>query len=128
MKKFLIDTQAFIWMMNSPEHLTKTALQHISQYTAYRYVSIASPWEMAIKVSIGKLQLAHSIQEIILDYASILEFLPIQAHHLAVLEKLPLHHRDPFDRIIIAQALAEHLPIVSSDAAFDVYGIERIWE
>ena len=106
MKKFLIDTQAFIWMMNSPEYLTKTALQHISHYTAYRYVSIASPWEMAIKVSIGKLQLAHSIQEIILDYASILEFLPIQAHHLTVLEKLPLHHRAH----LTVSSLPKHLP------------------
>lgn len=126
--RILIDTQAFIWMMNASNRLSVAALHSITLPNVQLCVSIATPWEMAIKVSIGKLRLGKPIQEIVEKYGTLLHFLPIQAHHLAIVETLPLHHRDPFDRIIIAQAIAENIPVVSSDAAFDDYSVQRIWE
>ncbi|MCU0427794.1 MAG: type II toxin-antitoxin system VapC family toxin [Candidatus Kapabacteria bacterium] len=128
MKRLLLDTQSFIWMMNAPEKLHDNALRAIMVDDGHLCVSIASPWEMAIKVSIGKLQLEKSVMKIVQQYEEIVQFLPIEAHHLAAVETLPLYHRDPFDRIIIAQAITENIPVVSSDAAFDGYGVKRIWD
>lgn len=83
---------------------------------------------MTIKHSIGKLTLRDSVQTIIENHTDILTLLPITMRHIEVLATLPLHHRDPFDRIMIAQALTENLTVVSSDAAFDMYGVTRVWE
>lgn len=122
----LLDTNAFIRMIQSPELLTPKAQKAIQILELI--VSIASPWEMTIKVSLGKLHLRYSVQEILDRHSHIISLLPIEPKHLATLVTLPHHHRDPFDRIIISQAIAENIPIVSSDAAFDGYGVRRIWE
>ena len=129
MSRILLDTNVFMWMMNYPlTQLPSAVLEVITSQDVQLCVSVATPWEMAIKVSIGKLHLGKSIQEIMRGYEQLLEFLPITAKYLATVETLPLHHRDPFDRIIIAQALTERIPIISSDAAFDGYGVQRMWE
>lgn len=83
---------------------------------------------MTIKASLGKLNLRYSVQEILDRHSHIISLLPIEPKHLATLSTLPHHHRDPFDRIIIAQAITENIPVVSSDAAFDDYSVRRIWE
>jgi PIN domain nuclease of toxin-antitoxin system len=92
-------------------------------------LSIASVWEIAIKFSIGKLNLGMSIQELV-DEQIInngIELLSITTEHLAVVADLPLHHRDPFDRLIIAQATVEQIPIVGIDKVFDSYSVQRLW-
>ena len=126
--RVLLDTQAFIWLTDSPEVLPHNVVQIITDVRTNLLVSIATPWEMAIKKSIGKLATRHSVQEFMALYDDVITFLPITAKYLATVETLPLHHRDPFDRIIIAQALTERIPIISSDAAFDGYGVQRMWE
>ncbi len=126
--RVLLDTNVFIWLSDSPELLPQSVRQIADDDHNELLVSIASPWEIAIKKSIGKLKTRHTVQQFMAAYEDIIEFLPIQAHHLAIVETLPLHHRDPFDRIIIAQAIAENIPVISSDAAFDDYSVRRIWE
>jgi PIN domain nuclease of toxin-antitoxin system len=125
--RVLLDTNAFLWLSDSPEHIPQATLQILDDTHNELLVSIATPWEIAIKKSIGKLKTRHTAQQFMVAYEDIIEFLPIQAHHLAIVETLPLHHRDPFDRIIIAQAITENIPVISSDAAFDDYYVERIW-
>jgi PIN domain nuclease of toxin-antitoxin system len=88
-------------------------------------VSIASLWEIAIKRSLGKLEVADELPSTI--DATGFDWLGIEREHAWVVRSLPHHHRDPFDRLLIAQALTERLPLVSSDAQLDAYGIERVW-
>jgi PIN domain nuclease of toxin-antitoxin system len=89
-------------------------------------LSIVTPWEIAIKVSIGKLPDPGSIPSLI--ERGDLGVLPVDLEHVARVKSLPLHHRDPFDRMLIAQALAEKLTLVSNEAVFDRYGVKRVWE
>ncbi|MEH2303874.1 type II toxin-antitoxin system VapC family toxin [Nostoc sp.] len=92
-------------------------------------LSIASVWEMAIKHSIGKLNFDLAFDEFIEQQIirNGIELLPITTNHISIVATLPLHHRDPFDRILIAQALAENIPILSADKIFDLYPIRRLW-
>ena len=94
-----------------------------------KLLSTASLWEMVIKVSLGRLTLAEPFGVLIPQQLSVsgIEILNIGIDHLAVLTTLPFHHRDPFDRLIIAQAIVEQYPIVSVDPAFDAYPVERLW-
>jgi PIN domain nuclease of toxin-antitoxin system len=128
MTSLLIDTQAFIWMFSEPKRLTEPAVKLMQG--ASLLVSMASPWEMMIKFTTGKLHINNPPDLIVEEHrrTGIITLLPIALPHISALRALPYHHRDPFDRIIIAQALAENLPVVSSDAAFDAYGVQRVWE
>jgi len=91
-------------------------------------LSIASVWEMAIKTSLGKLMLAQPFDKLPAHIEqNKIAILPITVEHTIRLAKLPFHHRDPFDRLIIAQALVEKLPIIGIDATFDAYGVKRLW-
>lgn len=92
-------------------------------------LSIASLWEIAIKFSIGKLDLELSIEQLIEEQiiANGIELLDITTEHIVVVANLPLHHRDPFDRLIIAQAMVEKMPIVGIDNTLDSYSIQRLW-
>jgi PIN domain nuclease of toxin-antitoxin system len=92
-------------------------------------ISAACLWEIAIKFSIGKLTLPNSFGNFIPSqiYKNDIQILPVTLPHLEKVSTLPFHHKDPFDRLIIAQSIVENLPIISSDGAFDLYGIERIW-
>ena len=91
-------------------------------------LSAASVWEMAIKARLGRLTLPGTVEEYVAEkVAGGLAILPIEWTHAAAVERLPLHHRDPFDRLIVAQALAENLPIVSADPAFRRYGVKVVW-
>ncbi len=125
----LCDTQAYIWAIQQDERLTEKAQEVLGKSAVEKYLSIGSVWEMTIKVSIGKLQLKSPIDAVIEKSlaTNAIRLLNINLFHLKTLQTLPFHHKDPFDRLIIAQALSEHLPIVSSDANFDRYGIQRIW-
>jgi len=127
--KLLLDTHTFIWFAYDSPDLPSKTKEALEDEETELLLSIASVWEMAIKASNGKLTLparagdfaANQIQK------DDINLLAITLPHLNQVEALPFHHKDPFDRLLIAQSLVESLPIVSIDAAFDTYGIKRIW-
>nr|MBF0223206.1 type II toxin-antitoxin system VapC family toxin [Desulfobulbaceae bacterium] len=129
MKKILLDTHTFIWWVEGSPQLTCNAQKQIENTKNECFLSLASSWEMAIKSSIGKLKLACSIKEYIPQHLSINQFkeLPISFQHVTRVESLAFHHRDPFDRLLVAQALEEKMIIVSADPIFDTYKVKRIW-
>lgn len=127
--KLLLDTHALIWFLEDDPNLSATARDAIEEPTNERWVSLASGWEMAIKSQLGKLALPRPFAELFPGTLESLGFsiLLIQPRHLQRYHALPLHHRDPFDRLMVAQALADDFRIVGCDAAFDAYGVTRIW-
>ena len=127
-KRLLLDTNAFLFFINNDSALSETA-KGLFESDADLLISPASLWKIAIKFSIGKLSLPDSFGNFIptqLRHNDI-EILPLALVHLEKVSLLPFHHRDPFDRLIVAQSLSENLPVASSDAAFDAYGVERVW-
>jgi len=127
--KILLDTHAFIWFVENDNLLPNKIKQFIEKPTNEIFLSIASIWEMAIKIQIKKLVIDKSIERIIeLSTLNGFELLPILPEHIIKLTSLELHHRDPFDRIIIAQGLVENQQIVSRDEIFDNYNINRVWK
>ena len=126
--KYLIDTNALIWFLNGDETISKSALAKIKNESNACYVSIASIWEIAIKCNIGKLELKISFDRIApVLYRNDLAILPIEFYHLQTLLTLELHHRDPFDRVIIAQGIAQNLTILTSDKEFKKYPVKCLW-
>lgn len=127
--KLLLDTHTLLWFLNGDAQLSSVACELIEDQDNERFLSIASLWEMAIKISIGKLTQRSSFDDLIngplKDNA--IDLLPIRSIHLDTLTNLPFHHRDPFDRLMIAQSMVEQMPIVSRDLAFDTYPVERRW-
>lgn len=128
MKKILLDTQAFLFALNSPE-LIPSKTRKVFKTDIELYLSLASVWEMSIKASLGKLKFQAPLKEIIQTSVkeSGLQILQIQMNHIYQVEELPFHHKDPFDRVIIAQSLIEDIPIMSSDSIFDQYEVTRVW-
>ena len=126
--RLLLDTQALLWFLNGSERLQEAARNLILEEDNEVLVSAASLWEIAIKASVGKLELRRPFRELFPDQLSSngIDVLPIMPEHLSGLVNLPFHHRDPFDRLIIAQAISEHLPIVTSDPTFQQYPVEVI--
>ena len=127
--KLLLDTHTFLWFINGDANLSAAARQLIEDHGNERLLSIASLWEMAIKRSIGKLELDISFANLMEQHitGNAIDLLPIRPAHLDVLKTLSFHHRDPFDRLIIAQSIVENVPILSRDITFDLYPIERRW-
>jgi PIN domain nuclease of toxin-antitoxin system len=127
--RFLIDTHTFIWYVQNSDRLTTSATAIINNGRNEILLSTASIWEMAIKQSTGKLNLGLPYANFINEQMRInnIGLLQIEVAHLDVVASLPFHHRDPFDRLLIAQVLVEQIPIVSIDPAFDAYSIQRIW-
>jgi len=125
----LLDTQAFFLMTLDAPELSSCARAAIADPTATCLVSIASLWELAIKDGVGKLRLYAPLDQMLREVglAFGLRRLSIEDAHLTAYRNFPLHHRDPFDRMIIAQALSENLTVVGNDEAFDAYGVRRIW-
>lgn len=125
----LLDTHTAIWYWEADPQLSRTAEAVISDPGNRKLVSTASPWEVAIKVSLGKMTLIGGYPGYFPGHMqrSGFDWLPPTHAHYCELTALPFYHRDPFDRLIIAQALWEDLPVVSADAQFDAYGVRRIW-
>jgi PIN domain nuclease of toxin-antitoxin system len=115
-------------MANDPR-LSSTAKTTFSNVNNEIYLSMASAWEMAIKSSLKKLKLPLPAKDYVLTrtQAHKINLLDIALEHIGVIETLPFHHKDPFDRLIIAQGIAEKLPILSDDQLFDSYPIQRLW-
>jgi PIN domain nuclease of toxin-antitoxin system len=126
--KLLIDTHTFLWFIHDDPNLSDRAAS-LLESDADLLLSTASLWEIAIKVNLQKLTLPDTYEIFIPHQIQInsIEILPIEMEHLAVAVKLPLHHRDPFDRLLISQAIAEQIAIVSIDQKFDSYAINRLW-
>lgn len=125
---YILDTNALIFYLYNPEQLSKAAVDIVHNEDNKIYVSIVSLWEIAIKTSIGKLEIANSMEEIAgicLKYK--IEMLAINPGHLDWIANLPQIHGDPFDRLIISQALAENLTIVTKDSIIPKYDVNTIW-
>ena len=125
----LLDPHTFLWFIEGSSNLSNLAKHSIENPNNTKFISIASIWEISIKVSIGKLELAMSITELLESqvYDNAIELLPIRSKHLDKLVELPFHHKDPFDRLIISQSLSERMPIISKDQLFDLYPVELFW-
>jgi len=126
---FLLDTQALLWFMLDDPRLSVKARKTIVDAEGLVFISPASLWEIAIKISLGKYTLPGPFETFWEEQLRINEFtlLPVSVSHTARIIEMPFHHRDPFDRLIIAQALVEGIPVVSSDTLFDLYDVKRLW-
>lgn len=127
--RVLLDTQAFLWWVEDDRRLSPGARQAIADPGADVFFSVASAWEMAIKVRVGRLHAPPDMASAVLSQieANHMTVLPIALTHALRVRDLADHHRDPFDRLLVAQADVENLPLVSADSALDAYGIDRIW-
>ncbi len=123
--RLLLDTNAFLWWRGDATQLPERVAHEVRNPENDIVVSIATLWEIAIKRSLGKLQFLEDFAEVMADEDFTL--LPIGYTHLLALESLPLHHRDPFDRLLIAQSIAERIPIATSDRNFAAYAVETFW-
>ncbi|MHC5939497.1 type II toxin-antitoxin system VapC family toxin [Nostoc sp.] len=126
---FLLDTHTLIWWSIDPIKLSEPARNLLDDQSNTLFLSVISVWEIQIKLQIGKLTLKMPLSELIKDQQETndLQLLPIELTHIYALTNLPNHHRDPFDRLLIAQATVEQVPIVSIHSAFDGYPIQRLW-
>lgn len=126
--KVLLDTHAFLWFVNDDPQLSLAA-KTLMESEVDLLLSVASLWEISIKVGIGKLDLPKLFDVFIPEQLELneIEILPIELKHLTPLTSLPLHHRDPFDRLLISQSLVEELTILSADKIFDRYAVNRSW-
>lgn len=124
----LLDTHAFLWAIAGDQRMSKHA-REIFTGPSNLSISIASVWEILIKVQVGKLKVPRPASSYILSKLAEnrIETLPITLDHLIAYETLPLHHRDPFDRILIAQSLEEGWPIITADRNFQKYAVQVIW-
>lgn len=127
--KFLLDTHTFIWYVTNNSKLSTNARKIINNGNNESLLSIASIWEMAIKHNLGKLTFELPFMTFIKSQMlqDSMELLNVKVEHLEIVANLPLHHRAPFYRLIIAQAIVERILIVGTDKAFDSYLIQRLW-
>ncbi|MDQ2916017.1 MAG: type II toxin-antitoxin system VapC family toxin [Pseudomonadota bacterium] len=125
----LLDTHAFLWWIGDEKALSSNARSAIGNPDNECLLSLASCWEMAIKQSLGKLRLPATFERFIPEQLATNAFrqLAIDFRHVARVAALPFHHRDPFDRLLAAQAIEERCAIVSADSVFRKYGVRRIW-
>ncbi|MBK7598943.1 MAG: type II toxin-antitoxin system VapC family toxin [Acidobacteria bacterium] len=127
--KLLLDTHTFIWWDSQPGNLSAKALEFCKDKTNTLIVSVASIWEMQIKAQLGNLTLNMPLAEIIESQRqnNKIQILPVEIEHVLAINQLPLHHKDPFDRILIAQALTENVTLLSKDPEFSKYPVTVIW-
>ena len=127
--KILLDSHILNWTMDNPSKLSPIARDALEDKQNELIVSVASLWEISIKVGLGKLVLSQPFpiwsKAALVDLGAIM--LPIEIDHAAFQATLPHHHGDPFDRMLVAQAITESMAVVSKDAILDAYGVQRIW-
>jgi len=127
--RYLLDTNAYYFIRQSPKMLGASALQILTSGGHELLISVMTPWELAIKAGLGKLPVAHMLVDFEQrEAAAGFTMTPITTVQAVSSGLLPHHHRDPFDRLLIAQALDLQVPIISSDRTFDLYGVQRIWD
>jgi PIN domain nuclease of toxin-antitoxin system len=127
--RLLLDTHSFLWFIDDSPRLSTAARVFIEDAGNDVFLSVASVWEIAIKIGAGKLDLGQPIEKRIPEALrdNGIELFNITVEHAAVVTVLPHHHRDPFDRMLVAQAQVEQMPIISNDAVLDAYGVTRLW-
>jgi PIN domain nuclease of toxin-antitoxin system len=127
--KLLLDTHSFIWWDSEPDRISSHALALCRDPENTLLLSVVSAWEIQIKMQLGKLKLDLPLAEVVASQERInnLEILPIRLEHVMALEKLPIHHKDPFDRLLIAQAGIEEATLVSRDSIFAKYPVKVVW-
>jgi PIN domain nuclease of toxin-antitoxin system len=123
--RLLVDTNALLWWRDDSPRLPTRVSDQIRNPNNDIFISIISLWEIVIKKALGKLRFLEDFEEVMADEQ--FELLSVTYAHLRLLGDLPQHHRDPFDRLLIAQALAERIPIVTADRAFAAYGVGIVW-
>jgi len=127
--KVLLDTYTFLWLITDDERLSETARRTFLDPENILFFSVASLWELCIKKSLGKISLKTGWLQIIQKEvrSNAVQWLPIEIQHCAEVADLPFHHRDPFDRLLIAQAMVEDMQLLSRDNRLSAYNIKRIW-
>jgi PIN domain nuclease of toxin-antitoxin system len=127
--KLLLDTQCLLWWFTEPERLNSDAIDRIAAEENELFFSVASAWEIAIKVGIGKLPLSEPVDTYVASRMQRLgaKYLNIVFPHVCTVATLPLLHRDPFDRILVAQAQIEKMTLVTADEILTQYGVELLW-
>jgi PIN domain nuclease of toxin-antitoxin system len=127
--QFLLDTHSLLWFFSGNTQLSDRVRVIMEDINQTKLISLASVWEIAIKLSKNKLILAIPLEDYINQKIELQDFelLPICLHHLNFISMLPFFHNDPFDRLLIAQAIADNLPILSCDVFLDAYNIKRVW-
>ena len=125
----LLDSHTFIWVYDQQHKLSQPALQAMSNPANALFLSAASVWEIQIKIMNDKLKFQDPLTDIIVEQQQIngLQILPIELSHALYLENLPLHHKDPFDRLLISQAIVENMTLVSADTNFENYQVNLLW-
>jgi len=123
--RLLLDTHAALWFLSDDERLSESAKKHLADDTNRVMLSAAVVWEVAIKSSLGKLSVPEEYVSLLLTGGA--QALPVNIEHAAAVEHLPWHHRDPFDRVLVAQAAVERAALVSNDEALRPYGVELVW-
>jgi PIN domain nuclease of toxin-antitoxin system len=126
-RPLLLDTHAFLWWVSDAARLSKRASRAIAESECL--LSVASCWEMAIKVSLEKLRLPSAVDRFVQEQLELNGFglLAVSLEHTSGVATLAFHHRDPFDRLLVAQALSEEMAVVSADPVFAKYGVRRVW-
>jgi PIN domain nuclease of toxin-antitoxin system len=127
--RLLLDTHTFLWWVSDHASLSRRARKAIADESNDCYFSAASAWELAIKTSLGKLDVGGSLERFVPEQLALNQFqlLPIDLRHVLRVATLPWHHRDPFDRLLAAQCACERLTLVSGDPALSAYGVDLLW-
>jgi PIN domain nuclease of toxin-antitoxin system len=127
--KLLLDTNVFIWLNDAPHRVRDRVMTVIANPDNDLFLSLTSVWEMQIKIQLGKLELSDSLSDILKtqQIENNIQILTIKLNHIWSLKNLPNHHRDPFDRLLIAQAQTEDMMLVSADGIFELYDVDLLW-
>ena len=127
--RILLDTHTLLWFVDASPNLSDHARELIDDPANQKVLSIVSLWEIAIKHSLGRLALSLPLDQYTATHLtpSKVELLSIEISHILTCAQMPWHHRDPFDRILVAQAMTENIPIISVDTALDAYAVKRLW-
>lgn len=126
--KLLLDTHIFIWWADQPDKLSSSTLAALEDETNDLLLSVASVWEMQIKIQLSKLRLSLPLDELIASQqtANDIQILPVELAHILALDALPFHHKDPFDRLLIAQSITETATLASADSKLSVYPVKLL--
>jgi PIN domain nuclease of toxin-antitoxin system len=128
--KFLLDTHTFLWMLKKESPLSDRVRELLRDMNNVLFLSAVSPWEVAIKIGSGRFSLTQEPlaqffrEQMVLTSVRLLQ---LDLAHIELVSKLPHHHKDPFDRILIAQAITENMAVIGADKVFDAYGVDRLW-
>lgn len=125
----LLDSHAFIWWRDAPDKLSPRAYAEISSSQNNVFLSVVTVWELQIKIALGKFTVKGDLESAVIDEQKNngLQILPVQLAHALYLKNLPSHHKDPFDRLLISQAIVEDLTLISGDGFFPLYPVKLLW-